>query len=206
VLLFLMARLLQAFWRGPLNGLLLSLTALSVLWPGSRVASPRSWLLLQLILLPFLMALEEFLHTVVFVRKGLPLARLDLVTVYRVSRKGFKWFCYGAAIRWCGPLAPRDRIHISAPGPLMNLILAAALWSVCSLAAGGVPAGGLHVTFAPLLGYLLSSLVPLPAPIPNDMYNIMRAGREAGYDWRQTVRICSQSLSLLLIPEGRPGR
>lgn len=152
---------------------------------------------LQLLLLPTLMAFEEFLHLWVCIQKGLPQKAIDLVAAFRMTAGGRRLICYGCAVRYRGFLTPLDRIHISAPGPIFCLLLALALWSLVFLDSGSYMGNLLQHRFLPLILYLLSSLWPYSVVLPTDLANIIRAKREGRYSVMRTLGACFESLRLI---------
>jgi hypothetical protein len=159
--------------------------------------TPLFWVLLQLLLLPALMALEEFFHLWVCLQKGLPQKGIDLVAAFRMTAGGRRLICYGCAVRYKGFLTPLDRIHISAPGPLFCLILAAALWSIVFLVSGSFFENLPQHRLLPFTLYLLSSLWPYKAVLPTDLANIIEAKREGRYRVVRTLGACLESLKLM---------
>lgn len=185
------------FWRGAVNITFLLLisgyTAQQWLMNG---ASQWFCLLLQLLFMPVWMALEEFLHAIVALHKAVPQSRLELVSIYRPSAFGRYWFYEGAAMRIHGPLMPVDRMHISAPGPFLNALLAILLWIACGLSDGHFLWGRVHQVFLPTMAHFLSTFLPVRAK-PSDIRNILAARCEAGYDWLRTSRICWHGIVFL---------
>lgn len=192
-------RLYRSFFGAILNGVLLIIVVGALFVDGwtRGWCTPLFWVLLQLLMLPFFMAGEEFLHLLVFLQKGLRPETLDLVVVYRVTAKRKRLICYGGAVRFRGSLRPMDKIHISAPGPLFNLLLAVAVWLVISLRSGPIFGKLTHLHSLPITFYLLSSLWPFDAILPTDLANILRAKKEGHYGLLRTFQGCLASLRLV---------
>lgn len=188
-----------SFFGAILNGALVMAVAGILLVAGWTQGSftPLFWVLSQLLLLPALMAFEEFLHLWVCLQKGLPHKAIDLVAAFRMTAEGWKLICYGCAVRYRGRLTPLDRIHISAPGPLFCLLLAVALWSFVLLSSGSFVENLPQHLFLPLTLYLLSSLWPHGAVLPTDLANVIRAKREGRYSPMRTLGACLESLRLI---------
>jgi hypothetical protein len=196
LLLALFIRIHGDFWRGAVNIALVGLSSAYALLRWLGQGDPIWWWLpIQLLIMPGLMAVEESLHARVALRKKMPVGGLQLVTVCRMHR-GICWLCDGAALRICGRLSPLDRMHISAPGLFLNMVLAGLLWAVCACLDGRLLWGRAHWVSLPLAGYLFSSLVPLGPVMANDLVNIFRAAQEAGYGWIRTTRECWYGLVL----------
>jgi hypothetical protein len=195
------SRLYRSFFGAILNRALLGLVAGALVIDIATGGSPHAllWVLVQLLLLPALMAAEETLHLLVFLQKGFPSQALELVVLCRLTSRGRRLICYGAALRFPGPLGPRDRIHISAPGPVGSLLLAAILWSGISLYSGSLAGALTHHQFLPITLYLLSSLWPFRGVLPTDLANILRARKEGGYSLLKTLRACLASLALVWV-------
>ena len=155
------------------------------------------WTLGQILILPFLMAGEEFLHLLIFLQKERLAEALDLVVVYKMTSRGRKLICYGGAVRFRGVLRPIDKIQISAPGPLVSLLLAMAVWLTISLHSGSIFGEALHIQFLPIIFYLLSSLWPFRTVLPTDMVNILRARKEGHFGMWRTLGACLVSLWLI---------
>jgi len=202
IFLFLNRELYAAFLCAPVNALLLLLTAGMTLLRVHRGGGVLSGgcVPLQLILWPFLMALEEFQHVLVFLQMKKPDSEIDLVTVHRIGRKGRSMVCYGGAVRHLDPV---DRIRISSPGPAMGLFGILLLWSIISLASGSLYAAGAHLTALPTLLYLLSGLWPFQAPFPTDMSNILRAKVEGRMSWRQVLSVGLGGLGMIFNAVGK---
>jgi hypothetical protein len=199
-ILFLNLRLYRSFFGALVNqaALILMVAILGLRWGILHQTSQAlCWVLLQLLAMPFLMSAEEYLHALVFVYKGLPWDHLDLVSFYRVGRKGRRWICYGGAIRYQGHLSPRDRIHISAPGPLFSSHLGLAIWAAACFLDGSLLVGPAQIHSWPIVLYLLSSLWPVRGTLPTDMANILRAKSEGQYSLVQTVGFCLDSCRLV---------
>ena len=181
-----------------LNGALLGFVAGAVVIQIATGGSPwvLLWTLGQLLLLPALMAAEETLHLLVFLQKGFSCKDIELVVLHRLTSGGKRLICYGAALRFAGPLKPVDRIHISAPGPVCSLLLAVMIWSAISLYSGSITGALGHRQFLPVTVYLLSSLWPFRAVLPTDVANIIQARKEAGYSLPRTLWACLASLGL----------
>ncbi len=194
----LIVRIERDFWGGAINGLLLiaclGCAGLRWLRQGDAVGW---WLILQLGLIPALMAAEEYLHLVVMSRKKMRPGLIDLVVVYRAGRSGFPWWCCGAAVRLRGEVSSQDRIHIAVPGPVLSLVLMVPLWLACGLIDRHPWWGRAHLTALPALSYLAGSWIPLPAALTPDVVVILRAGRAAGYHWRRITRECLRGLKFV---------
>jgi hypothetical protein len=194
----LMLRLECDFWGGAFNGAVLFFC---LGWAGMRWLRYGDitgwWLPIQLLLIPVLMATEEFLHMVVMARKEMPTELMDLVVVQQTGRSGFPWLCWGAAARFQGAVSHRDRIHICAPGPFMGLLVAILLWLTCGLLDRHLWWGRAHLTALPTLGYLMSAWFPLPSELTSDGVVVLRARRKIGLSWWQTLRECVWGVCLL---------
>jgi hypothetical protein len=199
VLLFLNIRLYGSFFGAILNGMLLAIVMAILLihWWIRGSCTILFWTLGQILILPFLMAGEEFLHLLIFLQKGRLAEALDLVVVYKMTSRGRKLICYGGAVRFRGLLEPIDKIHISAPGPLVSLLLAMAVWLTISLHSGSIFGEPLHIQFLPIIFCLLSSLWPFRTVLPTDMVNILRARKEGHFSMWRTLGICLASLWLI---------
>jgi|GEM_PF-1565168 len=188
-LLALIWRIERDFWTGGVNGgslfFCLGWAGLRWLRQGDMTAW---WLPLQLILIPALMAVEEFLHTVVMIRKGISPEIVDLVMIQKVGRNGIVWLCCGAAARVRGKVSGRDRIHIAAPGPLLSLVLLGLAWLICGLLDGHPWWGSVHRMTLPVLSYLAGGWFPLPAVLTPDVVVIRQAAQEEGYSLRRMVK------------------
>ena len=195
MLLDLMWRIERDFWLGAFNG---GLLILCLGWAGFRWLRQGDatgwWLLLQLSLIPALMAVEEFLHLMVMARKNIRPDLIDLVMVYHTGRRGFPWWCCGTAVRLRGKVSSQSRIHIAVPGPALSLVLMAPLWLACGLLDRHPWWGRAHLTALPALSYLAGSWIPLPAALRPDVVVMLRAGRAAGYPWMRTLRECLRGL------------
>lgn len=204
-LLLLNVWLFRSFFGAILNGVLLVVVLGVLLMDGwtRGSAGPLFWILGQLFMLPSLMAGEEFLHLLVFLQKGFRLQALDLVVVYKITAKGKRLICYGGAVRFKGLLRPMDKIHISAPGPLVSLLLAVVVWSVISLRSGSIFGELIHLQSLPIMFYLLSSLWPFNAVLPTDLSNILRARKEGHYGLLRTLGACLASLRLIWVSLNR---
>ena len=197
--MFLSLRMYGSFFGAILNGALLMVVAGILFVAGWTRGSFTLlfWISPQLLLLPALMASEEFLHLWVCLQKGLPQKAIDLVAAFRMTAEGRRLICYGCAVRYRGHLTPLDKIHISAPGPLFCLLVAAALWSLIFLGSGSFFENLPQHRFLPLTLYLLSSLWPCSAVLPTDVANIIEAKREGRYPAMRTLGACFESLRLI---------
>lgn len=198
VLLSMIFRLERDFWFQAVNGGLLILclgwTGLRWLHQGDVTAV---WLPAQMVLIPVLMAVEEFMHMAVAVRKGISHRHVDLVIMKRTGRNGFPWLCCGAAARYRETILNRDRIHIAAPGPVLSLILLVLVWLICGLLDGHLWWGRAHRTALPILGYLAGAWLPLPAVLTPDVTVILRAAREERFSPGRLIRECVRGMGLM---------
>jgi hypothetical protein len=188
----------RSFWGTPLNGALLGLLAgVLVVGAGGRGSFQNlRWVLWQLAVLPTLMASEEFLHLLVFLHKDLPREALHLVVVYGVTAGGRKLICYGSALRFRGSLNPLDKIHISAPGPILSLFGASAMWAIILWKSASLL---VVLQVLPITSYFLSALWPRGGVLPTDLANIRQAKKEGHYGLPATLGACVAGLGMIWV-------
>jgi hypothetical protein len=179
------------FWTGAINGglMILGLGWAGLRWFGQGDAAGW-WLPAQMVLVPLLMAVEEYLHAVVAGRKEISAGIIDVAVMYKGGRNGFSWLCCGAAVRCHGTVTNRNRIHIASPGPVFCLVLMGLIWLICGLLDQRPWWGRAHRLALPLLSYLASAWLPLPAVPTSDVAVIRRAGQEEGLSSWQIFQEC----------------